>query len=72
MDQIHRLHVAEDDLDGDENETASLAPSATTTELTPTATAADSPEEGPSPASSSFPAWCKCGVFTIIMPPEGK
>ena len=53
-------------LDGDENESANLAPSS---ELTPTATAADSPEPGPSPSGSSLPSWCKCGVCTI-MPQE--
>ena len=69
MDYIHRLLIAEDDLDGDENESTNLAPSSIATELTRTATAAASPEPGPSPAGSSLPSWCKCGVCTI-MPQE--
>ena len=50
MDYIHGLLTAEDDLDGDENESANLALSSVAAELTPTATAAASPEPGPSPA----------------------
>lgn len=64
MDYIHGLLIAEDDLDGDENESTDLAPSSTATELAPTVAA--SPEPGPSPAGSSSPPWCKCGVCTII------
>lgn len=69
MDYIHGLLIAEDDIDGDENESTNLAPSSIATELTPTATAAASPEPGPSPAGSSSPSWCKCGMCTI-MPQE--
>ena len=69
MDYIHGLLIAEDDLDGDENESTNLVPSSIATELTPTATAAASPEPGPSPAGSSSPSWCRCGVC-IIMPQE--
>ena len=65
MDYIHGLLIAVDDLDGDENESGNLALSSVAAELTPTVTAAASPEPGPSPAGIS-PSWCKCGVCTIM------
>ena len=65
MEYIYGLFIAEDDLDGDENESANLALSSVAAELTATATAAARPEPGPSPAGIS-PSWCKCGVCTIM------
>ena len=59
MDYIHGLFIAEDDLDGDENESTNLAPSSTVEELTPFETATASPEPGPSHAASSSPSWCR-------------
>lgn len=65
MDYIHGLLIAEDDLDGDDEESTNLAPSSVAVELTPTTTVEGSPEPGPSPAGSS-PSWCKCGVCAIM------
>ena len=64
MDFIHGLLIAEDDLDGDENETTNLATCSPSIELTPTSAA--NPEPGPSPSSTSSPSWCKCAVCAIM------
>ena len=65
MDYMHGLLIAEDDLDGDDEESTNLAPSSIAAEFTPTATAAASPEPGPTSDGSS-PSWSKCGVCTFM------
>jgi len=60
IDYIHGL-IAEDDLDGDENESTNLALFSTST-----LTAVANPESGPSHAGTSMPAWCKFAVCKIM------
>ena len=61
IDYIHGLLIAEDDLDGDENESTNLALFSTST-----LTAVANPEPGPPHAGTSMPAWCKFAVCKIM------